>query len=556
MSTRPEIEELARKIARRHNGFLLRRHFITALLATSLVTILASLFYVTRGYSVPVIIPALLIGIAIISTIAFHLTKRMDNHAAVIMTDHFFDLKDGITTARHLAVHAPDAPTTILQWNWLSPKLPNCDPRAITQPFPKKLGGIASVLTVAAIILCILPPSASVRAEQEIAEITRERVAESKAELEKLIEELDKDIVGEDEDENIDMDEFRKMVKAIEETGDRAEAARQFARIERKVRDATRGLDQQRDEETLKLAAKELQKSEDTDARKIGKKLDEKELKEAAELLEKLAEKKIDPKDLKKGEEKKQEALDEAKKDLAKMRAATKRLAAAGKQRQAARQAQGGGAGENAEGGEGEGAEGEGEAQGEGKPLEDMLAELDEAAEEMEKDLEEMEFDPDAEWDEENEENEGEMMKMKGDLGKHLKKMNGKRQAKSKMDALRGALAQAQANAQGQSQMQAQGPGGKEAGKGSSWSERKEKDDSQKNGQLAELKGQHGDGPSLSAVEDAEAGTGVSSRKGSAKERDFARQMESFVQRNDVPESLKLGVRNYFENLQSATKEE
>ncbi len=555
MTTRPEIEELASKIAKRHNGFLLRRHFIAALLFTSLVAIIASLFYVTRGYSVPVIIPAVLVGVGIIATIAFHFTKRMDKHAAVIAADHFFDLKDGITTARHLVVHAPDAPTTILQWNWLSPKLPNCDPRAITQPFPKKLGAIASVLTAAAVVLCLLPPSASIRAAQELAETTRQNVAESKEELEKLIEELEKDIVGEDEDENIDMDEFRKMVKEIDETGDRAEAARQFARIERKVRDAARGLDQQRDEETLKLAAKELQKSEDTEARKIGKKLDEKELKEAAELLEKLAAKEIDPKDIKKGAEKKQEALNEAKKDLAKMRAATKRLAAAGKQRQAARQAEGGGAGENAQGGEGEGAEGEGEAQGEGKPLEDMLAELDEAAEEMEKDLEEMEFDPDAEWDEENEENEGEMMKMKGALGQHLKKMQGKRQAKSKMDALRDALAQAQANAQGQGQMQGNNPGGKEAGKGSSWSERKEKDDSQKNGQLAELKGQHGDGPSLSAVEDSEAGTGVSSRKGSVKERDFNRQMESFVQRNDVPESLKLGVRNYFENLQKATKE-
>ncbi|MES2983234.1 MAG: hypothetical protein V4727_13050 [Verrucomicrobiota bacterium] len=553
MTIRPEIEELARKIAKRHNGFLLRRHFIVAILVTSFVVILASLFYVTRGYAVPIIIPSILIGIGIISTIAYYLTKRMDNHAAVIEADHFFDLKDGITTARHLAVHAPDEPTTILQWNWLSPKLPNCDPATITQPFPKKLGAIASALTLAAIVLCILPPSDSVKAEQELAETTRQRVAESKEELEKLIEELEKDIVGEDEDENIDMDEFRKMVKAIDQTGDRAEAARQFARIERKVRDATRGLDQQRDEETIKLAAKELQKSDDTEARKIGKKLDEKELKEAAELLEKLAAKKIDPKDLKNGAEKKQEKLDEAKKDLAKMRAATKRLAAAGKQRQAARQAQGGGAGENAQGGEGEGAEGEGEAQGEGKPLEDMLAELDEAAEEMEKDLEEMEFDPDAEWDEENEDNQGEMMKMKGQLGQHLKKMQGKRQAKSKMDALRDALAQAQANAQGQSQMQ--GPGGKEAGKGSSWSERKEKDDSQKNGALAELKGQHGEGPSLSAVEDSESGTGVSSRKGSTKERDFNRQMESFVQRNDVPESLKLGVRNYFQNLQSATKE-
>jgi hypothetical protein len=129
--------------------------------------------------------------------------------------------------------------------------------------------------------------------------------------------------------------------------------------------------------------------------------------------------------------------------------------------------------------------------------------------------------------------------------------------AKSKLDALRQGLAQAQGFTQGQTQQLglAQGQGGKEAGKGSSWSERKERDDSQKNGALTQLQGQHGDGPSLSAVEDSESGAGVSTRKGSAKERDFARQMESFVQRDDVPESLKLGVRNYFENLQSAKTE-
>lgn len=555
MSTRPEIEDLARKVAKRHNAFLLRRCLLAAILAAAIAAIVYSLFYVTRGHSVPHLIPSILGAVSLLGSLAFFFIKRMNHHAAVIAADQFFRLKDGITTARHLATHAPDEPTTIFQWNWLAPKLPGCDPRTITQPFPKKLATASTLLAAVAITLCLLPPSASVRAAQQIAETTRQNVTESKEELEKLIDELEKEYVASDDPENVDMDEFRKMVKEIDETGDRAEAARQFARIERKVRDATRGLDQQRDEETLKLAAKELQKAEDTDARKLGKKLDEKELKEAAELLEKLAAKKIDPKDLKKGSPKKQEALEEAKKDLAKMRAASKRLAAAGKQRQAARQAQGGGAGENAQGGEGEGAEGEGEADGKGKALEDMLAELDEAAEEMEKNLEEMEFDPDAEWDEDNEDLEDAMGAINDELGKHLKKMHGKRQAKSKLDALRNALAQAQGKAQGQQQMQGQGPGGKEAGKGSSWSERKEKDDSQKNGQLAELKGQHGEGPSLSAVEESESGTGVSSRKGTAKERDLARQMESFVQRNDVPESLKLGVRNYFENLQSATKE-
>ncbi len=549
MKLRPEIEALTHRVASRHDGFLLRRLAILTISSTAGLLILLSLFWILRGHSVPFAVSLGIVLTAAIAAFVYYSTHRMRPTAASVAADSHFDLKDGITTARHLAESAPDAPATEQQWAWLHPRLTTCDPATITRPFPKKQIALTTTLAVSALILCLLPPSASVRAAEKSAAETRARVTESKEQLQQLIEELEKDFVAEEDKENLDMDEFRKMVKEIDETGDRAEAARQFARIERKIRDATRGLDQQRDEETLKLAAKELAKAEDTDARKLGKKLDEKELKEAAEMLEKLAAKKLDPKELKKGAAEKKKALDEAKKDLAKMRAASKRMAAAGKQRQAARQAQGAGAGANAKGGAG----GEGaQAGGEGKALEDMLAELDEAAAEMEKDLEEIEFDPDAEWDDEA----GEAMAgMKGKLGKHLKKMHGKRLAKSKLDALRQGLAQAQAFSQGQSQQLGLAAGGKKPGSGSSWSERKERDDSQKNGSLTQLQGQHGDGPSLSAVEDSESGTGVSTRKGTAKERDFNRQMESFVQRDDIPESLKLGVRNYFENLQSAKAE-
>lgn len=180
------------------------------------------------------------------------------------------------------------------------------------------------------------------------------------------------------------------------------------------------------------------------------------------------------------------------------------------------------------------------------------MAEIDDAAAEIEKDLAEMEVDPDAEWtDEPMEKANGAL----GKLGKHLKGMNAKRLAKSKLDQFRDGLSQAQAFAQGQTQALGLA-NGKQAGTGSSWSERKERDDSQKNGKLAQLQGQHSSGPSLSAVEDAESGSGVSGRRGEAKQREFARQVESFVQRDDVPESLKLGVRNYFENLQSAAPAE
>ena len=38
-------------------------------------------------------------------------------------------------------------------------------------------------------------------------------------------------------------------------------------------------------------------------------------------------------------------------------------------------------------------------------------------------------------------------------------------------------------------------------------------------------------------------------RKATARKRDFVRQFESFVQREDVPEELKRGVKNYFTEI-------
>lgn len=559
MPVRPELESLVRQVAARHHRLLARKLLFLTLACAAGLCVAGALFWVLRGYSVPPAFPLILAGLALITGISIWQLRKMSPAAAITESDRFFGLKDAITSARHLAATAPEDPATKLQWDWLAPRLKECKPTTINAPFPKRQAIISLFLTAAAVWLCLLPPSPAIAAAQREAIETQARIAESKDQLEQLIEALEKDIVAPEDKEAMKMDEFRKMVKSIDEHGDRAEAARQFARIEQKVRDSSRALDQKRDEETVKLAAAELAKAEQTEARQLGKKLDAKELKEAAEMLEKLAAKKLEAKDLKDPAAKK-EKLTEAKEEVAKMRAISKRLAAAGKQRQGARQAQAGkgegqqgqGEGTAGEGAAGQMAEGKGE---QGQPLEDLMAELDDAAAEMEKDLEEMENDPDAEMSDEPMEKANGAL---GKLGKHLKGMHGKRMAKGKLDQLRNGLAQAQSFSQGQTQMLglAQSPGGKEPGKGSSWSERKEKDDSQKNGQLAELKGQHGEGPSLSAVEEAESGSGVSGRRGEAKQREFARQTESFVQRDDVPESLKLGVRNYFEGLQSATPAE
>lgn len=554
MTEHPEVKALVEAVKQRCNALYAGKVAVVGLALAGSLAVVGSLFWVNRGEAVPggfigvVVLAALALGAA------FFVHGRIDDDVAASFADEHFGLKDGLTSAIFLERKNEDR-TADLQWKWLGQRVDACSADSIERAFPTRTAVFAGLMLMAALWLALLPPSDEVLAREQAERETREQVAESKKALEDLIEELDGEIVAPGERQVLALDEFRKLVKQIDETGDRTEAARQFARIEQKMRDAARALDQRRDMETLQLAASELGKAEETEPRQLGKKLSAKDLEAAREMMKKLAQKKFDAKEMKKGELGNKK-LAQAKKQLARLRAVSKRMAAAGKQRKGASQA---GAG-RANGAAGQGMAGAGAGMlggqaGEQMQLEELMAELDDAAKELQELLEEIELDPDAEF--EDGDFDGPMARVNGALGKFggkLRRMHAKQKALSKLDQLRMGLAQAQGMFQGEQMMLglAQGQGGLQPGRGSSWSERKERDDSQKNGGLAQLKGQHGQGPSLSAVEEAESGSGVSGRRGTAKQRKFAREIESFVQRDDVPEALKLGVRNYFENLQGA----
>ena len=70
-----------------------------------------------------------------------------------------------------------------------------------------------------------------------------------------------------------------------------------------------------------------------------------------------------------------------------------------------------------------------------------------------------------------------------------------------------------------------------------------------------QLTGMKGDGPSQIAVEDAADGGAVTQRRAAAKRVEFRTQLESLVRREDVPESLKDGVKTYFEVIHQAANE-
>ncbi len=136
-------------------------------------------------------------------------------------------------------------------------------------------------------------------------------------------------------------------------------------------------------------------------------------------------------------------------------------------------------------------------------------------------------------------------------LGNELKKLAICRRAESRLCKLCRCCGECQSNVA----VASPNAGGLKAGWGTNTARRNERDALVDNGQTTQLKGLKGSGPSLTSVEAADSGSGVSHRRGAARQREFKHQFESFVQREDVPEAVRDGVKQYFEIIHEADKD-
>ena len=74
-------------------------------------------------------------------------------------------------------------------------------------------------------------------------------------------------------------------------------------------------------------------------------------------------------------------------------------------------------------------------------------------------------------------------------------------------------------------------------------------------GKYARLPGVKGKGPSQIQVLDTGTGSGVSRLRPTRRSTEFKKQVESFIQREDVPEDVKSGVKKYFETIHQVPEE-
>ena len=487
--------------------------------------------YRVQGEAVPRLGFLAILGYVVtIGGVWWYLRSRSSEEAARI-ADEKFELKDSLSTS--LAFEGKEDGVYLAQQKRTEELLSEHQVTGISLEVPRVLLAGGGLLAAVAIWLGFLPASEAVQKRQALEAETENRTEEIQKELEEMVDEILEEM-DDEEKEVLNPHELKQWVKELKRTNDQKEALRQLARFEQKISKAMAGLEAKEDEESLKMAAAELSKSDQSAARQLGKKLDLKEYKLAEEDLKKAAKKAGEAKKAKDQEGKKL-----TEEELKKMREMTKRMADAARKRNQGAKGQKGKVGKaNAIMGQGKG------------DMAQMMEDLDDAAREAEEALEEMDGDME-EFDQAFERMEGEMEKFNG----KLRRMHGKNQAKKRLAKMRSAMSRAQSYAMGQSQAlglaqgKAQGAGGLKPGVGSSESRRNERDELKNNQNYADLKGQMGEGPSVTALEDAESGTGVSGRTGEAKAREFQRQMESFVRRDDVPEDVKMGVKEYFERV-------
>ncbi len=531
MPTGP-INTFIEAVRSRLNRAELLRSLVALVLIGAGLAILWAVAWRIGGYAAPGYGYAIAAAGALVLAGVLHYRRRHDRHRAAHTADVHFSLKDGLLSFLEFEQHADEV--FQLQRTAVSRQLAGLTPAALPLRFNRRAAFGAGLLALVAIGLALLPPSQAVRDKLALQQLTLDRTAEIKRELTAAVEET---IVRMDEKERevLKPESLREWIKDINGTKDQREAMKQLARFEQKLSEAMRGLETRKDEEILKLAAAELGDSKVSEAKQLGKKLDAKDFENAAKDLNQMK-----PGEIRKPPPEELAALQQKS---AKLREMTQRMANAPRRRDF---------GKNPKPGDLTNPANAKDA----KPLDEMLDELDQAAGAMDKQLAEAgEADPDGE---KMQGMAGQKDKLDGkldQLGARLGKLDAKQKARARMKGLSQCAGQAQQFAAGQTQslglaqqMQA-GLGGLKPGTGHQDGKRDARDAATDNGNLAQLNGQQGQGPSTSSVEQADSGSGAAGRGSAEKTRDFRKQVESLVHRDDIPEELKQGVREYFERV-------
>ena len=316
MQKNDRVDQFVKQVRGRLNQNLLWTVLTYALTLGAGASVIYGLGYVTQGYAVPRVGYLAAAAISMLAGMAVWYWRRLSLGQATYYADEHFGLKDAVTSCRNFQDDGKQGGYFDLQARQTNRFVGELSASAIPITVPVRVLAIGMVLGAAAILMAFKSNSPAVEDRLELEFATLDKTTELNKELEELVEELEKELHNDEERELVQPDKLREWVQELEETQEQKEALRQYAKLEQKLKKASSKLQQKRDEQYLERAAKELEKDDQT--KQLAKALEQKKYEEAAEELNELKAEAAKP-------------LSEQRKQVAKLKAAAKRLAAAAK---------------------------------------------------------------------------------------------------------------------------------------------------------------------------------------------------------------------------------
>ncbi|WDE97958.1 hypothetical protein PQO03_19205 [Lentisphaera profundi] len=496
---------------------LLKARFATllgpSLLGLCIINLLIALYFVSQGYKVEtklLLLPTVLIALGYI---IFSVLKKPTKKEAADYADSFFDLRNALSS--HLDFLSREATDDTqkqfhqLQLQQTSQLCQGQKIAAIPVRFSAKKIIASLLLIITTLVLCSFDDSDEIKAQKLLAQSTLETSTQNKKDLEETIEELQESMT-EEERKLFKSTKIKQVLKNIESTENKLDALRQYAKLEKEISSLGDKMNTKNDKKLLDEISRELEKNRATN--KMGKMFANKQYKDAAkELKDKM---KALQDALKKSEQ--NQASKEAQKLANEMKNMSQKMQEAAKNLKANNST--------------------------------MKMDISKMAELSKKLSDNICKNP-------KQCNMGEAKECSGDMKKavlslcdKLDENETKNLFMAKLDKMQEALAMSQAKMNGMSQMQ-----GMQMAKGVGAGSQDSKNTTTQTIDTAydtQLKGQQGEGSSLTQIEQASSGTGISrTTDPSNKQIEYKRQMESFIEQENIPEAMKSGVKEYFKRI-------
>ena len=549
--TEEHIEKFISRVKNRLNRHLGLTVLIGSLALGGMVMTVTALSYIIRGYHVPAFWYPVCFAASLLFGVCVWFYLRNSHDKAAKFTDKHFRLKDSVRSYSGFHKAGRSSGFYKLQARQTENFISSISIKTIRYKYPTYMIAIALVLIFSSVLMGFKDDSPLVREKIAREKYILETTASINQQVNEIMEQLQKELKEKELNQIVDMNDIRQKVAQLEETPDIKDAMRQYAQIEKKISDVLSRLTQRQEEQLLERMGKQLQKDDATKA--LGNQLTQKDYKEASKEMQKF---KIDPEAALKFQ---QAQLEKLKEMAARMSEEAERSQAGTTQQSATGQNQNGR----------QNNQNQGSNQSSLSNLSQMAQKLNQSAQQ----LNQMMQSGQSQNGQQSPQQMRQMMQNANqnlnNMSSFLQQMEARRQAQSMMQSMLNSLAQSQMglgnmpcqnpgaghNSQGQSQANSPNAGGRDAGTGTSNAKNTEPGKNAPDGQKTQLQGTYGQGTSVTSTQ--ESGSGSSSGTGTLEleHEELMRQVESFIRREDVPESVKSGVKAYFENIHNVNEE-